>query len=147
MKKIWIKIKSIASNAYALIRKNAKLAVDITNIVKEVVESPLMDVAVKLTTTTVDDVALPQVRRIVEKVATEMAIAAGLIQEADSTTLTLEEKVAKIVEHLKSQLPDGRIGFWVVFAGKLTVDFSDGNLSLAEGIARSQDIFNEFYNK
>lgn len=147
LKNAWTKLKSFVVKVDDFVEKNAIVAVNFTNALKAVVNSPAMDLVVEFTPTNVDNIMLPKVREVVGQVATEMGIAYQLFSDVQGQTLTYEQKIAKVVEYLKSILPGARVGFIVDFCGRLTMNLSDGKLSLAEAIARSQDIYNELFIK
>lgn len=131
--------KKVFDKEFHFLKKNSKMAVEVTNVLKGLVESPITAAVVNLTPITWDNELLFKARPIVRKVAIEMAIAHGIIQTAENNSNVF----AAIIDHLKQFVADGRVGFWVEFSGRLNVAFSDGKISLAEGISLAQMIFEE----
>ena len=136
-------MKKLILKLLVFFRKHSRVAVDVTNLLKQIVESKLVDLAVNIIPGNVDNEIAERLRKILPKIAIEMAVAHKIISDSDKPG----DVAAAIVAHLKELHPDGRIGFWVTFAGKVNEGLSDGKISLPEAIAYSQLIYDEFYKK
>jgi hypothetical protein len=139
--KLWNSLKEKVSKAYAEARKNAKVAVEITNMLKQAVESREADMVVNLIPGNLDNEILLRARKIVAQVTVKMAVAYGIVSENETpSTASL-----KIVEYLKRTYPGGRTGFWMHFCGEVVVAFADGRITLAEGAKLGQDLYHELF--
>ena len=143
VKKVWVSIKGAVSKAFALSRQNSAIAVEVTSLLKTIVESNLVATIVGLTPTKVDDVALVKLRSILPRVFFQISTAHNLLVQFDKGS----DALGAFIEHLKVLHPEGRKTFWVSFAGELNVALSDGELSFAEGVKLSQELFEELYGK
>jgi hypothetical protein len=145
IKKIGIVLKRIVSKGSAFARKHSKVAVEVTELLKEAVESPVSRYIVSLIPGQVDDLVLTCLQKVLPRVANEMAIAHGIIQA--STVATNSDVTAAIVEYLKSKHPEERAPFWIMFAGKINFYLADSKVSLTECVALSQMVYKEIYKR
>lgn len=142
MKKTLLKIslwlKSIFSNSLNYLERRAGGAVELVNVIKSVLDSPITTAIAVLTPTKVDDELLYQAKRYVNSVANSMAIFKGILDATSSD----EETIKAIVDHLKTLSLDQKTAFYVEFSGRLAQYLSDGKITLAEGIMLTQMIYN-----
>lgn len=141
MKKIIKKIKDWFSDSFNLLKKNSELAVKVTAKLKEIVESPVADIAVNLSPSNIDNAALIAIRKYIPKVAFKMALAHQICEES----FTPNEAIGKLINYLKGLKLEARAAFWVQFAGELNLAFSDGKLTFPEAVMLSQMVYIEIY--
>lgn len=143
MKKFFQKISDWVRNAlgkqYQAFKDNAALAVQITEKVKAVVDSPVTDIITAIIPGELDNQIAFQLRGILKRLATEMAIAKDLVESSKSNA----DSWAAIIAHLRDMIPDGRAGFWIEFSGRLNQALADGQLSLPEAVMLTQLIYAE----
>lgn len=133
--------QSIFSKEYEVLKKHSYVAVKVTAVLKDIVENPLTGIVTELTPTGIDDAVLTRLRSIVPKVAGEMAIAHGIIQQSTSNA----DMFSAIINHLQSvHNPEGRVGFWMEFSARLNVALSDQKLTLSEAAALAQMVYAEY---
>lgn len=143
MKKLFKKIsdwfKRILLVALPKYKQISKIAVDITNKLKAIVESEVLDIAVNLIPGDVDNVILDKIRNILPLVIKNVSLAAGIAFESENNS----EVIQKLIDHLKSLNPEGRKAFWVAFAGELNRALADGKISFEEAVILSQIAYKE----
>lgn len=131
---------TVFAKEFELLKKNSEAAVKITNSLKSIVESPILDVATYLIPGDLDDKILTKARNIVPRVAMEMAIAHGIIQQA----ATNQQVYAAIVEHIRNvHNPEGRVGFWLEFSARLNQALADGKIEFGEAASLAQIVYLE----
>src|SRR5687768_12021035 len=114
-KKIGSFFQQFFSKEYAFLKKNSHIAVKITGILKDIVESPLTRAVIELTPTGIDNALHAKVTPIIQRVAFQMAIAHGIIDQASTNS----NVIAALIEHIRKIAPDGRSGFYMDFAAKV----------------------------
>jgi len=140
IKKVTGFLKNLFTDLFEELKKNSFLAVKITDKLKEMVESPVLDFVVdNLIKGEVDNFILEKLRVILPEVAFKIAVVHGIMQESDSSS----ESIAKLVEYLKGLNPNARVAFWVLFSGELNLSLADGKINLAEAFALAQLAYNE----
>ena len=143
MKRIFQYVKDFIQKwigiSFEFAKDNSGVAVDVTNKIKEIVESPVADIVTAIIPSDIDDKIKNKLRLVLPVVAEKMAIMHGILQVSDSNNNT----VALIIEHLKSVNKDVRIDFWIRMAAELNIALTDGKISLSEAIALSQIIYAE----
>jgi len=137
--KIGNALKSLFGKEFDMLKKYSGVAVEITNTLKKIVESPVVSTVVHLTPTNVDNQILYHSTGIIRKVALQMAVAHSIIQLSTAHT----DVVAGIVDHLRSLNPEARVGFWIEFAGRVNHAFADGKMSFPEAVALAQLVYAE----
>lgn len=131
---------TVFAKEFELLKKNSEVAVKITNSLKSIVESPILDVATYLIPGDLDDKILVKARSVVPRIAMEMAIAHGIIQQAT----TNQQVYAAIVEHIrKVHNPEGRVGFWLEFSARLNQALADGKIEFGEAASLAQIVYLE----
>jgi ribosome-associated translation inhibitor RaiA len=138
-KKLFEKVKELFSDSFDKLRLFSGVAVKVTAVIKEVVENPLLGLAVDLTKTTKDNQILAKVLVIVPQVTAHIAIAHGIIQATDDNSDT----TGALIEHLRKISPAARASFWVMLSGEINKALADGKISLAEAIALAQLVYAE----
>lgn len=138
---IWV--AKTFGKAFNFLKANSQIAVNVTKILKDAVESPIAGIVVNLIPGTVDNELLYKLRKIIPEVANKTAIAHSIYQ----TAKTSSEAVGAIIAYLKEMNPEGRIGFWVTFAGELNIALSDGKLTISESIILTQMAYKELFEK
>lgn len=136
-------IRTLFDKAYKVAKANSVIAVRVTQMLKTVVESPFMDIVTDIIPIDYDDEILYILRREIPKVAMKVAIFSNIVQESDKSA----DAVEKIILYLKGLNPQGRLGFWVTFAGELNIALSDGKLTFNESVILTQLAYNELYKK
>lgn len=138
-KRIGNMFRGALDKARSILRANSKAAVEVTNMLKSVVESPVMSKVVNIIPGDLDNRILERLRSIVPIIAAEMAIAHGILQQSVNNTDTLDA----IIKHLQAMHPDARIGFWLHFSGRLNLVLSDGKITFAEAVSLAQEMYQE----
>lgn len=81
MKKLWLKARlllaSILGKSDKFILRHADIAIEYTAQIKKFVDSNFVHLIVTLTPTRIDDIALPVVSRIMDKIIVQLAIVKG----------------------------------------------------------------------
>jgi hypothetical protein len=146
MKKVWLKIQLFFANIFgkefAFLKKNSGVAVKVTNILKDVVQSPLTSIVTSLIPGDVDNQIHKKLEAIIPRIAAEVALAHGIVQQAGAH----HEMLAGIIEHVRKMLPEGRVGFWLEFSGRVNYALADGEISFAEAVALAQAVYAEVKN-
>lgn len=145
MKKIWLKIKElwskITGKTLDFLRPNTELAIKIVDILKQVVENKVIDVATALTKSNLDNIIIAKIREILPKVAENLAITKEIIDAPQA------EIMDRLLEFLKKQNKDVKATFYIALAGKINEYLSDGELSFSEAVSLAQIIYNEINKK
>jgi hypothetical protein len=137
-------IKSKFQNIFEIFRLNSEVAVKVTNTLKSIVESPIVDFVTDLIPGDLDDKIHEKLKVVIPIVAQKIAITHGILSINDRNT----DAISAIIEHLKNEVNPGlKISFWIMFAGELNIALSDGKITLSEAIALSQIIYAESKKK
>lgn len=142
MKKIWNWILSIFGIADSFLKKTepvAEKAVEAVNILKDMVEGRLTDLA-KLTNFDGDDLLMMRIKKaLTDKIIPEMAVAEGIVSSAKPTQA--------LIDYLKSKSKEGRVKWWLELAGQIIMALADGELTIGEAISIGQAIFSKLFGK
>lgn len=138
-KKLFAKVKELFSDSFDKLRIFSGVAVKITAAIKEVVENPLLGLAVDFTKTTKDNQLLAKALVIVPKVTASIAITHGILQAGDDDS----DATTALIEYLRTISPAARASFWVMLSGEINKALADGQISLAEAIALAQLVYAE----
>jgi len=138
-KKIGAFLKKLTGKAFKILRDNAGLAVAVTEKLKDIVESPILDFGVSLIPGDLDDKALAALRLVLPRVALRTAETFNILRGHEKDA----DAVAEIIAHLKQINPDARAAFWLVFSAELNKALADGEISLAEASALAQMVYIE----
>ncbi len=122
-----------------MFKENSELAVKITSKIKEILDSPVVDILTAIIPSDLDDRIKGKAREIADKIAKEVAIAHQLVQ----ASATNAEAWSALIGHLQTIVPEGRTAFWVQFSAKLNEALSDGKLDFTEAVILTQMIFKE----
>jgi hypothetical protein len=139
LKKIGVFLKRTTGKAFALLRDNAALAVEVTARLKAIVESDAAGTVVELIPGKADDVALAALRKVLPIISKKLAVIFGALKENDKNA----DAVEAIINRLKELEPSLRGSFYLAFSAELSAALSDGKLSLAEAAALAQMVYAE----
>lgn len=137
--KIINSVKSIFGKGFDLLRDYSHVAVKVTDQLKYVVESPFADLATNLIPGDIDRIILVKLRKVLPKVAMQVAITHGILSTNDKNS----NAIISIVEYLKTLNPEARIGFWITFSAQINIALSDDKLTLSEAVILAQMAFKE----
>ena len=145
MKNLFSKIKSTLSKVFGsllgFLVSRGQIAVKVTDIVKAIIENPLLSFAVELTPTKADDAILAKAKQIVPEIAIKIGLAMGIVNEVAVQT-DPEKALAVILDQIRHVLPEeGKAIFYRELSGKIAEALSDGVITTAEGVAIAQLIF------
>jgi len=139
LEKISLFLSSLIGNLFELFRKHAELAVNITGMLKLVVESPVAGVVADIIPGDLDNKILLRLQKIIPVVAEKMALTYGILKQNDDNS----DAFGAIIGHLKSINEDARASFWIIFSGELNIALSDGQLTLSEAVSLAQLVYSE----
>ena len=143
MKKIFQYVKDFIQKwigiSFEFVKDNSEVAVDVTNKIKKIVDSPIADILTAIIPSDLDDKVVSKLRKVLPIVLEKMAIMHGILIISTSN----ENTIALIIEHLQLTNKDLRADFYIRLAGELNVALADGEISLAEAIGLSQIIYAE----
>jgi hypothetical protein len=136
MKKVIERIKLAISKVFGSILEfiidNGDAAIKVTNIVKDVINNPLLDYTVALTPTKADDVLLIKAKQLVPVVSAKLALAIGIAKEAELSGDPLVV-AGKVFEIIRESIPEeGRAIFYRELSGKIGAALSDGKITEGE---------------
>ena len=137
-KKIMAWFSKVFSSTIAFIKPKAEIAVKVVNVIKEIVESPIVGAIVNYTKTGVDDKILARVKEILNVIAPKL-IVAQILQE----NKTNSEIILDLIDYLKSQNSKIRTSVYVMLAAELTKALADGKITTGEAISISQIVYEE----
>lgn len=132
----WLRSTFKYFNVYEI---NAKRAIEVVNILKSIVNSKVLDLAVLYTTNAADDRLLALSRKALLEASRMLLIINGKFTEG----MTNEQIIIRLTEILRNEFPNAQATFYVQLAGLITQSLSDGKISLAEAITISQYIFSK----
>jgi len=139
MKKVIEKIKLAIGKVFGSILEfiidNGEVAIKATNIVKTVINNPLVDYTVALTPTKADDILMVKAKKLVPALSVKLAFAMGIAKEAELSgdPLVIAGKVFDII---RESIPEeGRAIFYRELSGKIGVALADGKITSGEIIA------------
>lgn len=136
-------LKRLWHGSYDLLQDNSYLAVLVTQKLKKLLHSPVMDVL----TAVLSLAGIPHVdklmklRSIIPVVASKVASAHGVLQEHDQPSNALDV----LFFHIEALPEAEHKKFWIEFAAQLNMDLSDDELSKEESIARTQQLFERYF--
>lgn len=136
MKNLFSKIKNILAKAFDsvldFLLNNADVAIKVTNTVKEVINNPIIGLAVALTPNKKDDAILARAKLIAPDVVIKFGLALKMISIADAESDRLIA-ASKIMEFISNELPEeGKAIFLRELSGKIGEALSDGDISGSE---------------
>lgn len=121
------KIKSILQKVwgaiYFFLIDKGEIAIKVTDLVKNILNNPLVDWVVALTPTEADNIAVAKAKEFVPKIATQIGLAMGILQNIKDE----KDGFEKVLNYV-AQLPlEGKAIFLREFAGQLALALSDDN--------------------
>ena len=132
IEKIRLAISKVFGSILQFILDNGDVAIKVTNIVKDVINNPLLDYTVALTPTKADDVLLTKAKKLAPIVSTKLALAMGIAKEAELTGDPLVV-ASKVFDIIRESIPEeGRAIFYRELSGKIGVALSDGKITEGE---------------
>ena len=143
LKKAFSWLKKTVGLGMGVIRNHSFVAVLVTDRLKSIVRSPIVQAGVKLTPTLVDDRALAFVDKVALPVLEEVCIIHGILREHEKNSVAVEE----IIERLQHIAPELETKVYIDYAGRLNLRMADGILTLQEAIDQAQDTFFTFFKK
>jgi len=118
-----------------------QIAIKVTNIVKDFIENPAVDLVVALTPNKKDDVLLARAKVLVPKILVQIGMAMAIVQKAEAES-DPEVAYSVVLSYISTKLPeDGKAIFYRELSGRVAQALSDGNMSVAESIGLVQLIF------
>lgn len=147
--------RQLKGKAYDFMTDNSILAVKVTNVLKDIVRSNVVDIAVTLTPTPADDVVWSKFKEWLPAFSEKVLIAHNLLQldqGLDDPSLTEEERNARkivvvnaFIDYLKSLAPSAQIKFWADIASNLLIDLEDGKLTWGEAAIHINAVYIKLY--
>lgn len=146
MKELVSRVKNFLHNLLGdllpVLLKNGRVAVKVVDIVKEVVENPLLNLAVSLTPTKKDDIALRKAKMITSELMGKLGFAMRMVE---SIEMQEDPKVVAkwVSEHLRGYSSDSeKAVFYRELAGLILESLmDDGKISTGEYVAIGQFLF------
>ena len=126
-----------------VIRNHSFIAVEVTNHLKSIVRSPIVQGAVKLTPTKFDDKILAILEGLALPVLKEVVAVHYIIKEYEKNSIAIDQ----IIFRLKQINPDLEGKVYADFAARLNYRLADGTITLAEAWEQAQDTFFTFFKK
>ena len=131
--------KNAFDKEFDFVKKNSHIAVEVTNALKGIVQSPVADMITALIPGEADDIMKAKLRIVLPKVAAHVGIAHGILQASGKH----HEMLAGIVDYVKTLNPNAQTLFWIEFSGHVNLALADGKVSFAEAITLAQYVFAE----
>lgn len=141
IKKVFSWLKKNIGLGFGIIRNHEFISVETTQHLKNLVRSPVVVGAVRLTPTKFDDRIFAILDKIVLPILQEVVIYHNIIKEYEKNSVAVDgilEKIAKL--H-----PDSESLIYQSFAARLNQRLSDGILTLKESWEQAQDVYITFY--
>lgn len=135
--RLWL-AKSLG-NLFDFVKKNASVAVKVTEALNKAVNSPTADLITDIIPGHLDNTVKIILRQVLPQILQRLLVANGIMQESESIT----DAIPKTVEYLRSLPKLARASWWIIIAGKLTVELCGGHIPLSSGVAASQQAFEE----
>jgi diaminopimelate epimerase len=136
-------LKKVFDKGFALLVKNSKIAVEVVENFKLILNSPVVDILVAITPTAWDDVNKEKIRKGFAEVVIKVGILHNIIQASDNPTVALQ----KMKEYLESISPELHKDWWAKFAAEFAGYLSDGKFEYAELMSTSQAIWLKYFYK
>lgn len=141
MKKLWMKIKLLFTKAGKVVKEAVVPAIKVTNIIKDIVESPVTSTLVSLTPFIWDDAALKLAKQIVPKALIELQVIEGLQGK------TNDEVIRTIIAEVKQYTPSKKAQFYEDLAVMISSFLADGKVSQDELLKLVQFIYQNRFQK
>lgn len=147
-KRFLLAIKLAFGDAMEFIKEHFDVAVLITEQVKEYINSPATEFAVRAVAGPKGIITLDVVQILVDKAAFKFGVAQGILKASEYNS-----DIAKgVLDYIKKEHPELTENFYIVFTGELNVALSENSpggkiLTLGEGVALGQIAWEEFKKK
>lgn len=135
----WVKAK--VGLGFGYIQNHDFIAVELTNHLKSMVRSKVVQGAVRLTPTKLDDKGLDWLDKVALPVIAEIAAIHGIIRESEKNSVAVEQ----IIDRLSLLSPGQEGKVYADYAGRLNYRLADGVLSDQEAWEQAQDTFYTFF--
>lgn len=145
MKKLLKQIKefiiiNILQKPFEFFKQHSSVAVNVTQKIKVMVESPVADIVTDIIPTDVDDKIHEKLKVLMPKIAYKVAVAHNILSVSDNH----QESITLVIEELKKLNKENRVGFWILFAGELNKALSDDRLTISEAVTLTQLVYSEY---
>lgn len=134
IKNLFNKILGKALDVYT---KNATISINVVNLLKTMLDSPITDVVTSLIPGDVDNLVAAKLRMIIPIVLEKAALANNIVKAGK----THSEVIDLVLKHLNKTNTDSKRMFWITFAAELNVALSDGKITFSEGLLLSQLVY------
>lgn len=132
--------KRLFSKSKAAAEKYIPIGIEVVELLKQVLDSPVTPILTMLIPGQLDDVLAARVKALLPQVLATMKIT----NECAKKT-TPDEIVQCAIAYLKTLHPEVRHEFWLTIAAKISAALSDGVLTWHEIMDITQDVYdNEF---
>ncbi len=130
MKKLINQIKEALSKVFGgfleILVDRGQIAIKVTNIVKDFIENPAVDLVVALTPNKKDDVLLARAKVLVPKILVQIGMAMAIVQKAEAES-DPEVAYSVVLSYISTKLPeDGKAIFYRELSGRVAQALSDG---------------------
>lgn len=136
-------IKKLYNRIFAsvldLVKDHALMAVNITNNLKKVVDSPITDLITTIIPGDIDGKVARSLRKILPVVLEKITMALKLVEAGASKSEIIEVALTYLREGTKEQ----KTLFLISFAAELNVVLADGKITFSEAVILSQLIYKE----
>jgi len=137
---LYHKVIGIALNAF---KEHAETAVNITERIKVILDSPIVDVITFIIPGDVDDKIVKKLRIILPIIFRKVALANNIVKKNEFPTDIIEE----VLNYLKEADKEQKATFYITFSAELNKVLADGKITLNEAIILSQLVYNEKIKK
>lgn len=141
LKKAFSWLKKAIGLGFGYIQNHDFISVEMTNHLKTMVRSKVVQGAVRLTPTKLDDKGLDFLDKVALPIIAEIAAIHGIIRENEKNSVAVD----LIIERLKLLNPSLEAQVYIDYAARLNHRLADGVLSGSEAWRQSQDTYNTFF--
>jgi len=135
----WIKAK--VGLGFGYIRNHNFISVEMTNHLKAMVRSEIVQGAVRPNPTKLDDKGLDFLDKVALPIIAEIAVIHGIIRENEKNSVSVD----LIVDRLRLINPGLEAKVYTDYAARLNYRLADGVLSGSEAWRQSQDTYETFF--
>lgn len=141
IKKAFSWLKKTIGIGFGIIRNHEFISVETTEHLKNLVRSPMVTGAVRLTPTKFDDRIHQALDKIVIPILQEVAIIHNIIKEYEKNSVAVD----MILERMSKVNSDVEASIYQSFAARLNHRLADGVITLKEAWEQAQDVYVTFY--
>lgn len=134
-------LKKVFTGAFDILQDKGYIAVLVTNNLKKLIESPVMDIITAVIPGDIDSLIVSKLRVVIPKVAFKVATVHGVISNHERPSAALKI----LFDHLRTLSKDEQTRFWIDFAAELNINLENGTLSIQESVKRTQDLYKKFF--